>query len=217
MTDAPSPPAAKLIEPPRVPDLFVDGACGFFLHNGNLRLAFEASRADHSRKPAPIGRVLVARVVMPAAGARALAVGLFDFLKRMGLEPGRIAPSVTLQKSAPDPQAAPPVEPAPDLPTPETPMPETSVSMPEIIELPEAPDLFADGATGFFLHHGVLRITLESQHFDHAATGNPTVRILVGRIAMPAPAASALAVNLFDFLKKMGIDPASVSTVPTMQ
>jgi hypothetical protein len=203
MPDAPPPSAANLIDDPRAPEIFVDGVCGFFLHNGNLRLAFEASRADHAHNPAPIGRYVVARIVMPAAGARALAVGLFDFLKQMGLEPGRIAPSVTLQKSVPDsPPPAQPTPPKPGL---------------EFIELPGAPDLFADGATGFFLHNGVLRITLETQHFDHSGTHAPAIRALAGRIAMPAAAASALAVNLFDFLKKMGIDPASVSTVPTMQ
>jgi hypothetical protein len=200
-------PAAKLVEAPAAPEIFVDGVCGFFLHNGNLRIAFEASRADHSLSPGPIARVVVARIVMPAAGARALAVSLFDFLKKMGLEPGNIPPSVTVQKTPGPPTGEPPQAVSGEPPKP----------VASFAEVPGAPDLFADGAAGFFLHNGILRVAFETQRFDHSASQAPAARVLVGRVAMPAASASALAVNLFDFLKKMGIDPASVSPNPALQ
>lgn len=208
MPEEQSKPTQQLIEAPGAPEIFVDGVCGFFLHNQNLRIAFEASRVDHAVSPGPVARLIVARVVLPAAGARALAVGLFDFLKKMGLEPGKVAPSVTVQPTpmAPAaPEAAKPVAAEPPPPG------------PVFADTPGAPDLFADGATGFFLHNGILRIAFDVSRFDHSHANAPAVRVVVGRIAMPAASASALAVNLFDFLKKMGIDPASVSTVPTMQ
>jgi hypothetical protein len=208
MPEEQSKPAQQLIEAPGAPEIFVDGVCGFFLHNQNLRIAFEASRVDHAQSPGPVTRLIVARVVLPAAGARALAVGLFDFLKKMGLDPGQIAPSVTVQPTPLTPAAAEPAKPVTAEPPPPGPV---------FIDAPGAPDLFADSATGFFLHNGILRIAFDVSRFDHAHAGAPALRVVIGRIAMPAVAASALAVNLFDFLKKMGIDPASVSTVPTMQ
>ena len=63
----------------------------------------------------------------------------------------------------------------------------------------------------------MLRIAFEAVRFDHGSPSAPTVRVVIARVALPAGVASALAVNLFDFLKKMGIDPASVSAVPTVQ
>jgi len=200
-------PVQKLIEAPNAPEIFADGVCGFFLHHQNLRIAFEASRVDHAVSPGPVSRFIVARVVLPAAGARTLAVGLFDFLKKMGLDPGQITPSVSVQPTIKEPvaEAPPPVAAEPPPPG------------PMIIEAPGMPELFADGATGFFLHNGILRIAFDVSRFDHAHANAPAARVVIGRIAMPAAAASALAVNLFDFLKKMGIDPASVSTVPTVQ
>ena len=208
MPEEQPPLVQKLIEAPGAPEIFVDGVCGFFLHNQNLRIAFEASRVDHAANLGPVTRLIVARVVLPAAGARALAVGLFDFLKKMGLDPGKVAPSVTVQSTAialAAPETAKPVTAEPPPPG------------PVFIDAPGAPDLFADGATGFFLHNGILRIAFEVSRFDHSHSNAPALRVVVARIAMPGPSASAFAVNLFDFLKKMGIDPASVSTVPTMQ
>ena len=205
MTDAP--PNQKLIELPGAPEIFVDGISGFFLHHQNLRLTFEASRVDHAQNPGPVTRHIVARVIMPSAGARTLAVGLFDFLKKMGLEPGNVAPSVTVQSAKTQPAAE---------PTPK-PIVEVTPAGPALVDQPGAPELYADGAIGFYLNHGILRIALEAQRFDHANAGAPAYRVVVGRIAMPTTSASALAVNLFDFLKKMGIDPASVSGGPTMQ
>ena len=207
MSEEQPPFVQKLIETPGAPEIFVDGVCGFFLHNQNLRIAFEASRVDHALSHGPATRLIVARIVLPAAGARALAVGLFDFLKKMGLDPGKIAPSVTVQPTSMTPAAPDAAKPVAAEPPPG----------PVFVDAPGAPYLFADGATGFFLHNGILRIAFEVSRFDHSHANAPALRVVVARIAMPAASASGLAVNLFDFLKKMGIDPASVSTVPTMQ
>jgi hypothetical protein len=202
-----SPP--KLIDAAHAPELFADGVSGFFVQNGNLHIAFEASRADHALNPAPIRREIVARIVMPAAGARALAISLFDFLKKMGLDPGNVTPSVALRRAD---------EPAPaEAPVPVQLAPQPAPAQTGVIDRLDAPELFAEGIAGFYLHAGVLRIAFETVRFDHSTTGAPATRVLVARIALPAPGASSLAVNLFDFLKKMGIDPASVSAVPTMQ
>ncbi|MDB5362682.1 MAG: hypothetical protein JWO51_3979 [Rhodospirillales bacterium] len=207
MSQDPPKPVQTLIEAPDAPEIFADGVCGFFLHNQNLRIAFEAVRVDHAISPGPLARTIVARVVLPAAGARGLAVGLFDFLKKMGLEPGNVVPSVTVQPATREPTAE----------APKPPTAEPAPSGPTVVDAPGAPDLFADGATGFFLHNGILRIAFEVSRFDHAYANAPAIRVVIGRVAMPAAGASALAVNLFDFLKQMGIDPASVSTVPTVQ
>ena len=77
---------AKFIDDPTAPELFASAATGFFLANGNIAITFEAGRVDHSESPGPIRRVVVGRVVMPVVGAQALAIGLFDFLQKQGLE-----------------------------------------------------------------------------------------------------------------------------------
>ena len=74
----------KLQDDPKAPELFATAATGFFNANGVISITLESARADHSKSPGPINRVVVGRLVMPAAGAQALAVGLFDFLEKQG-------------------------------------------------------------------------------------------------------------------------------------
>ena len=74
----------KLLDDPKAPELYAAAATGFFNSNGVISITLESARADHSKSPAPVGRVVVGRLVMPAAGAQALAVGLFDFLEKQG-------------------------------------------------------------------------------------------------------------------------------------
>ncbi len=71
-----------------------------------------------------------------------------------------------------------------------------------------APDVFADETSGFYVHNGVVRITLASARIDHGKQPGPVNRVVVARIVMPVPAAQALAINLFDFLKSRGLAPA---------
>ena len=76
----------KFVDVPTAPELFASAATGFFIANGNIAITFESGRVDHSESPGPISRVVVGRVVMPLAGAQALAIGLFDFLQKQGIE-----------------------------------------------------------------------------------------------------------------------------------
>jgi hypothetical protein len=74
----------KLVDDPKAPEIYAVAATGFFNANGVISITLESARADHSKSPGPINRVVVGRLVMPAAGAQALAVGLFDFLEKQG-------------------------------------------------------------------------------------------------------------------------------------
>lgn len=74
----------KLVDDPKAPEIYAVAATGFFNANGVISITLESARADHTKSPGPINRVVVGRLVMPAAGAQALAVGLFDFLEKQG-------------------------------------------------------------------------------------------------------------------------------------
>ena len=75
---------------------------------------------------------------------------------------------------------------------------------PEFLDNPNAPELFASAATGFFASQGNITITFESARADHSVSPGPVNRVVAGRVVMPAQAAQALAVGLFDFLEKQG-------------
>ncbi len=77
-------PPAQFRDNPAAPEIYASGATGFFVSNGNITITFESARADHSESPGPVFRQAVARIVIPAAGAQGLAVGLFDFLEKQG-------------------------------------------------------------------------------------------------------------------------------------
>ncbi|MBV9550871.1 MAG: hypothetical protein JO256_14470 [Alphaproteobacteria bacterium] len=77
---------SKLQDDPKAPEIYATAATGFFNANGIISITLESARADHSKSPAPVNRVVVGRVVLPAAGAQALAVGLFDFLEKQGFK-----------------------------------------------------------------------------------------------------------------------------------
>jgi hypothetical protein len=90
MTNGPSPP--PLIDNPLAPEFFADEATGFFIHQGNVSITFASARVDHRSDPGPVSRVVVGRVVLPVAAAAGLAVGLYDFLRKMGIDPVGAAP-----------------------------------------------------------------------------------------------------------------------------
>ena len=81
--------ASTFIDNPRAPEMFAEGASGFFFLNGNVHITLTAVRLDHSKTPAPVNRVVIGRVVLPCHGAQALAIGLYDFLNQHGLAPNR--------------------------------------------------------------------------------------------------------------------------------
>ena len=72
------------------------------------------------------------------------------------------------------------------------------------VDNPNAPEVYASGATGFFVSNGTITITLESLRADHGDTPGPLKRVVVGRLTMPAAGAQGLAIGLFDFLEKQG-------------
>jgi len=81
-----------LVDNPFAPEVFADEAAGFFLQNGNLSITFSSVRVNHRSDPGPVSRVVVGRLVLPASGAVGLAVGLYDFLKQVGIDPARPDP-----------------------------------------------------------------------------------------------------------------------------
>src|SRR5215471_5021147 len=92
MVDGGPPSVPPLIDNPLAPEFFADEATGFFGHQGNLSITFSSARVDHRSDPGPVSRVVVGRVVVPIAAAAALAVGLYDFLRKMGIDPERPTP-----------------------------------------------------------------------------------------------------------------------------
>jgi hypothetical protein len=81
--------AIQFQDNPLAPEIFASGATGFFVSNNTVSITLESLRADHAEKPGPLQRVVVGRLVMPAAGAQGLAIGLFDFLEKQGFKYNR--------------------------------------------------------------------------------------------------------------------------------
>jgi hypothetical protein len=83
-----------------------------------------------------------------------------------------------------------------------------TVSSPALsfIDNPLAPDVLADEAVGFWIHGGIVRITLTTGRWNHAAPPPGAVnRVVIGRLSMPVEGARALAIQLYDFLKARGV------------
>lgn len=79
-------PPIKFIDNHTAPEIFASAATGFSASNGTVTITFESLRADHADDPGPVYRTVVGRMVMPAAGAQGLAIGLFDFLEKQGFD-----------------------------------------------------------------------------------------------------------------------------------
>ncbi len=78
---------ALLIDNPFAPEVFCAEAIGFLNHGGNIHITMVSPKPDHSKSPTQINKVVIARLVMPVAGAQALAAGLYNFLQTQGLDP----------------------------------------------------------------------------------------------------------------------------------
>lgn len=76
---------------PHAPEAYCDGATGYFSFNGNMRIAFEAVRPDHSTTPNSLDRVVISRVVMPIAAAEAMANSILEHLALARRVPDRDA------------------------------------------------------------------------------------------------------------------------------
>lgn len=79
------------------------------------------------------------------------------------------------------------------------------------IEDLQAPDIFADAATGFHEIGGLVRITLESCRTDFATEGHPVRRVCIGRLTMTSDAAARMAHGLLDYLARVRAASAAVA------
>lgn len=87
-----SKPSVTFLDNPHAPEVFASGMTGMFLNDGVVTVTFESARINHITSPGPVNRVVVGRLTMPIAGVQGLALGLYDFLKKRGLDPIPPAP-----------------------------------------------------------------------------------------------------------------------------
>ena len=76
------------------------------------------------------------------------------------------------------------------------------------VDNPHAPEVFAEGATGFLLFNGNVHITLTAPRSNYGVEPPIISRVVIGRLVMPLNGAQNLAVGLYDFLKSRGFEPA---------
>ena len=73
---------------------------------------------------------------------------------------------------------------------------------PKFKDDPQAPDLYVDGVSGFFVFAGNIKITVESFRADHSVTPAPINRVPIGRLVMPVANARTFAQKLIEFLDR---------------
>lgn len=76
----------KLVDDPRAPEIYAVAATGFFNANGVISITLESARADHSKSPGPINRVVVGRLVMPGGGRTGAGGRLVRLPGKAGLQ-----------------------------------------------------------------------------------------------------------------------------------
>jgi hypothetical protein len=79
---------------------------------------------------------------------------------------------------------------------------------PVIVDDLHGMELYATEVSGFTLAHGNVTLTLSSLRASWDDEGIPNKRVVVGRIVLPSASAQVLALELYDFLKSRGLDPA---------
>lgn len=91
MTDTSAAPPANtlpsLVENLFAPEVFATEASSFSRGPSTVTVTFTSHRFDNSQSPGAQKRVVVGRLVMPIPAAQGLAAGLYDYLKRNGLDP----------------------------------------------------------------------------------------------------------------------------------
>jgi hypothetical protein len=78
----------------------------------------------------------------------------------------------------------------------------------EIIDNLHAPELYAGEIAGYTIAQGNVTLTLVTTRATWNDGGITNRRVVVGRIVLSLGAAQALSFELFNFLKKHGVDPA---------
>jgi hypothetical protein len=74
----------------QAPEFYSTGPAGYWLHEGILTITFETAAPFHGGDNRPVERVVNGRLVMSVPAAQRLVLGLYDFLKGMGLDPADI-------------------------------------------------------------------------------------------------------------------------------
>ncbi len=74
----------KVFDNPMGPEVYAEGPHSTFSASGNVTISLYAPR---HMPDGEVCRAIVVRLTMPVHGAHALAVGLFDYLKKAGLVP----------------------------------------------------------------------------------------------------------------------------------
>ncbi|UVC09854.1 hypothetical protein IHQ71_04365 [Rhizobium sp. TH2] len=82
---------------------------------------------------------------------------------------------------------------------------------PPLLNNPNAPDVFADSAVGFFNFNGNMRITFEAVHSDYTTNPPGIDRVVIGRLVMPVAAAEAMARSVLDLVEKMKAEPGPIT------
>jgi hypothetical protein len=75
------PSQKAFLDNPHAPDVFADGATGWFYFNGNIRITFESVRCNHESAPGPVTRVVIGRLVMSLVSAEEMCRGLLSFIE----------------------------------------------------------------------------------------------------------------------------------------
>ena len=86
----------------------------------------------------------------------------------------------------------------------------TTISLSEempLVDNPSAPDIFADGLTGYFLLNGSVRLTFEIARANYAGPPGPPNRVVVGRLVMPLDAAERMARDVLAFVEQVKEGP----------
>jgi hypothetical protein len=82
----------------------------------------------------------------------------------------------------------------------------TTISLSEgmpLIDDPNAPDIFVDALTGYFVLNDNVRLTFERARVNHAGPPGPLNRVVVGRMVMPLDAAERMARELLAFIEQV--------------
>jgi len=72
-------------------DVFADEALSFDIINGTLRISFVVVRNAEPAPPCEYQFEHVGRLILPLESGQKLCLGLYDFLKNAGFDPGRLA------------------------------------------------------------------------------------------------------------------------------
>jgi hypothetical protein len=79
-----------VVSNPFIGDTFADEAIAFDLQGGTVRITLATLKMAEPAGPSPLQFVVANRVILPVAGAQRLAIALFDYLKKQGLDPAEV-------------------------------------------------------------------------------------------------------------------------------